>query len=550
MSIYPAARIAVLSSLLVVISLACGDDNGGSTGPGATGGLEVTLTITGEALDANGCVFTVDGTGQTRILAGESTTYTGLSVGQHEVAISDVAGNCQVLGGATRSVSVAADQTATVIYAVTCAEAVGSIDVHMTTEGEDQDPDGYEVVIDGGAPSAIGINGTLLVGALAAGDHTLAIEGVALNCAVGGSNPRTLAVVAGQTTHAAITVTCSSTSGSIAVSASTSGEDLDEDGYEIVIDGGTPSAIGINGSMTAGGLAPGDYSVELQGEAFNCEVGGSNPRSVTVTAGQETGVTFDVTCRYHLYDRIAFQSLRTGAWRLHAVDPYDSGAGVRPLGLEGTHPAVSRNGLRIAYSFEDDIWIARSDGSGATRVTSTPENESYPAWSPDGNWLAFDRDGDIWTMREDGSSQVRIWVFGTQPTWSPDGSRIAFVDAGDVHIMNADGSNVNGLTGNPTANQRPAWSPLGNYVGFASARDGSLHIFVQDPAGGTAVNMTIALISQANDPTWAPLAEAGAFSSDDSGTYDIYYFVPGSGGVVRLTDHPSTDVHPSWGGGN
>jgi hypothetical protein len=543
-------RFALLSSALALLSAACGDsDDGGSTGPDPTGGIEVTLTIAGDAIDVDGCVFTIDGGSSRRLLAGESTTYTGLSVGQHEVVISDVAGNCQVLGESTRSISVAADQTATATFAVTCAQDVGAIAITTQTSGDELDPDGYQVVVDGGAPAAIGINGSLTAAGLASGDHTVALQGVAANCSVAGGNPRTVAVTSGQTAAAAFTVTCSSTSGSMAISASTNGEDLDEDGYEVVLDGGAPSAIGINGSLTAGGLAPGDYSVELQGEAFNCSVGGNNPRTVTVTGGAETPVTFDVTCRYHLYNRIAFQSYRTGPPMLYAIDPYDL-TSERALGITGLHPAVSPDGLRIAYSHEDDIWIARSDGSGAGRITSTSENEYYPAWSSDGNWIAYERDGEIWTMREDGSNQVMIFDFGTQPTWSPDGTRVAFTDAGDIWILNADGSGLTGLTGNPTANQRPAWSPLGNYIGFASARDGSLHVFVQDPGGGPAINMTIALIGHATDPTWAPAAEAGAFSSEASGTSDIYYFVPGSAGIVRLTTNPADDVHPSWGGGN
>ncbi len=421
MKIYRVARSALLSSALVLLSAGCGDsDDGGSTGPDPTGGIEVTLTIAGDAIDADGCVFTIDGGSSRRLLAGESTTYTGLSVGQHEVVISDVAGNCQVLGESTRSMSVAADQTATATFAVTCAQDVGAIAITTQTSGDELDPDGYQVVVDGGAPAAIGINGSLTAAGLASGEHTVALQGVAANCSVAGGNPRTVAVTAGQTAAATFTVTCSSTSGSMAISASTNGEDLDEDGYEIVVDGGAPSAIGINGSLTAGGLAPGDYSVELQGEAFNCSVGGNNPRTVTVTGGAETPVTFDVTCRYHLYNRIAFQSYRTGPPMLYAIDPYDL-TSERALGITGLHPAVSPDGLRIAYSHEDDIWIARSDGSGAGRITSTSENEYYPAWSSDGNWIAYERDGEIWTMREDGSNQVMIFDLEPSPRGLPTG---------------------------------------------------------------------------------------------------------------------------------
>jgi len=106
-------------------------------------------------------------------------------VGQHEVAISDVAGNCQVLGSATRSISVAADQTATVTFAVSCAQNVGSIAISVSTSGDDQDPDGYEVVVDGGAPTAIAINGSTTAVGLTPGDHSVALEDVAANCSVG-----------------------------------------------------------------------------------------------------------------------------------------------------------------------------------------------------------------------------------------------------------------------------------------------------------------------------------------------------------------------------
>lgn len=551
---YRISRLVVLSSLLLVLPIACGDDNGGgSTGPTPTGSLEVTLSIAGDALDADGCVFTVDGSSSRRLTAGEHTTYTGLSAGQHEVGISDVAGNCQVLGETVRSVSVTAGQTATVTYAVTCAQDVGAIAVTATTGGEELDADGYEVVVDGGAPAAIGINGSMTAGGLTPGDHTVGLQDVASNCSVDGGNPRTVTVTAGQTTAAAFTVTCSSTSGSMAISAATSGEDQDDDGYEIVIDGGAPSAIGINGSMTAGGLAPGDYSVELQGEAFNCVVDGGNPRTVTVTAGQETQVTFDVTCRFHLYDRIAFQSDRSGTTMLYAVYPYDPAAGVRSLGLEGKHPAVSPDGLRISYSFEDDIWVARADGSAPVRVTNTAAVDRSPAWSPDGGWIAFTRDTQVWTMHADGSVQSMI-TDGTDPTWSPDGSKIAYVEDqnfGDITVKDADGGNEFNLVQGAAPDNSPAWSPLGNYIGFVSPRDGAVnHVFVVEPTGGAEINMTIALIGTAASPTWAPAAAAGAFASDDLGTFDIYYFVPGSLGVVRLTTDPANDHHPSWGGGN
>ncbi len=534
---------------------ACGGDDGGTTGPTGSGSVSATLTMSGASQDVDGCVVSLDGGGQRRIMGGETATWSGVAVGPHDVGISDVAGNCQVVGDLTRSVSVAERQTTTVTFAVTCDQSVGSIEVTTQTGGEDLDPDGYGFSVDGAGSIAIGVNATARTGGLAPGDHTVALQGVASNCSVGGGSTRSVPVVENQTTSVTFPVNCVALAGSIDVSATTAGEDLDEDGYEIRIDGGAPSLIGINGSFLAGGLSPGDHEVELSGEAFNCAVNGENPRTVTVSADAATPVAFDVTCRYHLYDRIAFESNRTGISRLYAVDPGAPGT-VRSLDLQGSEPAVSPDGLRIAYRYGYDIWVARSDGSGAVRITDTPAAETSPAWSPDGTRIAFERDGEIWTMREDGSDASSLGATGTRPSWSPDGTRIAWEyqdpnqnDMGHLWVMNADGSDQELLEAYA---YHPAWSPLGNLIAFDDIRAGPSHVFVVESVGGPAVNMTVGLVDNASQATWAPDAAAGAFvsSSGNADNSDIFTFVPGSPAAVQLTTSPARDWNPSWGGGN
>ena len=400
-------------------------------------------------------------------MAGESTTYTDLSVGQHEVAISDLAGNCEVLGDASRSISVAADQMASVIFAVSCPTPPGSI----------------------------------------------------------------------------------------LVSASTTGEDLDADGFMVVVDGGAPAAIGINGSMTATGLAPGDYAVELQDLTFNCSVNGSNPRQVTVSAETETPATFDVTCRYHLYDRIAYVSLTPTEMMLHSVDPQVPRV-VRSLGIEGEHPAVSPDGLRIAYDWNQDIWVASADGSGALNLTDNAQSEEFPAWSPNGNRLVFSRDYVLWTMDADGSNQASLGIDGWAPTWSPDGSQISYtsaqgVSSNEIWVVNADGSGPPlNVTNHPEWDAHPAWSPLGDRIAFSTARDTHTDVYSVHPSGGFVIDMTGATVTRASSPTWSPGAEAIAFQSDAGGNEDIMYYEQGWDLPVLLTDSAAQDIQPSWGGGN
>ena len=87
------------------------------------------------------------------------------------------------------------------------------------------------------------------------------------------------------------------TEGTVQVTTNTSGSDLDEDGYTVSIDGGTPQAIGILDTLIMPEIEPGDHPVLLGGVAPNCTVGsGPNQRIATVPVGDTVKVAFPVTC--------------------------------------------------------------------------------------------------------------------------------------------------------------------------------------------------------------------------------------------------------------
>ncbi|MEO8010045.1 MAG: hypothetical protein ABI650_00220, partial [Dokdonella sp.] len=50
-------------------------------------------------------------------------------------------------------------------------------------------------------------------------------------------------------------------------------------------------------------------------------------------------------------------------------------------------PAV--NGERIAFAYDNDLWLAARGGGSARRITQAPGAETGPQFSPDGRWLAF-----------------------------------------------------------------------------------------------------------------------------------------------------------------
>ena len=89
--------------------------------------------------------------------------------------------------------------------------AGGNLDVVTTTTGSGLDPDGYTVTVDGGNARAIPITGTVTYASLSAGSHTVALSGVAANCAVSGGSSRTVTVPSGGTATATFAVTCALT---------------------------------------------------------------------------------------------------------------------------------------------------------------------------------------------------------------------------------------------------------------------------------------------------------------------------------------------------
>jgi hypothetical protein len=168
--------------------------------------------------------------------------------------------------------------------------------VSASTTGADLDPDGYTVTVDGSTTTAqaVAVNGTATFANLSAGSHTIALSGLAANCS-SSNNPQTVTVTAGATTTATFSVSCQATTGSLTVSATTTGSALDPDGYTVAVDGGPAQALGINGSVTFTNLNAGSHTVTLSGIAANCSTS-SNPQTVSVVGGTTAQTTFAVNC--------------------------------------------------------------------------------------------------------------------------------------------------------------------------------------------------------------------------------------------------------------
>jgi tricorn protease len=123
-------------------------------------------------------------------------------------------------------------------------------------------------------------------------------------------------------------------------------------------------------------------------------------------------------------------------------------------------PAISAD--RIAFTYADDLWTARPDGSDVKRITSHPGIEMTPYFSPDGKTLAF-------TGQYDGNP--------------------------DVFIVPTEGGAPKRLTHHPGPDVVRGWMPNGSAVLFASPRstfsNRYMQFFTVSPDGGTATRLKV-----------------------------------------------------------
>ncbi len=204
-------------------------------------------------------------------------------------------------------------------------------------------------------------------------------------------------------------------------------------------------------------------------------------------------------------DGSELKRVSTGAGRTTCGYFYPSG---RDIVYASTHeaspdcppkPDFSRGYVWPIYQAYE-IYRAKADGSGLTKITNSPGYDAEATVAPDG-LITFTsvRDGDmeIYTMKPDGSDVRRLTNRPGPdggPFFSWDGQRIAFrgrIETGqamedyrallkqalwrptelEIFVMDRDGRNVRQVTKLKGANFAPSWHPDGKRLIFASNID-------------------------------------------------------------------------------
>lgn len=458
----------------------------------------------------------------------------------------------------------------------------GTIEVTTTTTGRALDPDGYGIVLNGGAVQLIGANDTRALSDLAAIDHEVELTGIAANCTLAGPNPRTIELPAGETASVSFELSCAA--GVLEVLTSTHGREADTDGYFVYHTAGG-FAIGNTDAVSVDEMPAQDILLELTGLAPACAVIGENPRTVAVPPDDAISTTFDVVCQSSLENQVVFWSL------VNDPDSGDTDSGVyamnadgsdqfrlTPGGMPARRPAVSPDGRHIVFVasdlFSDQIHVMAANGSGTVQLTPDRgeggrTTEFFdPVWSPDGARIAFAGRastagaGDILVMNPDGTGLVNLtnsagsWNRG--PTWSPDGTQIAFAsnrDADnldtdpfytDIFVMNVDGSNAVRLTDSEEPGYGgfdPAWSPDGTKIAFTTAGDasGGLDVWLMDADGSNQLSLTGGPPWPSGPSAWSPDGARIAFSTGAfTGDREVFSMNADGSDPTNLTNRPES----------
>jgi hypothetical protein len=170
--------------------------------------------------------------------------------------------------------------------------STGTLVVSTTTSGEDPDQDGFLLAVDDADSLGLRPTGSAEL-ELAPGRHRLRLLGVAGQCSVSPGAELEVDVAPENTTPVAFEVSCPATGARVMVT--TTGSDIDADGYRLVVDGNMVGELAANDTLLAR-LDPGSRTVELTGITPNCTVEDPEPHTVTIAEGEVVPIEFAVVC--------------------------------------------------------------------------------------------------------------------------------------------------------------------------------------------------------------------------------------------------------------
>lgn len=253
---------------------------------------------------------------------------------------------------------------------------------------------------------------------------------------------------------------------------------------------------------------------------------------------------------------IIFDSFENGGFNIYRVRA--DGSSLTPLIANGSEPALSPDGSRIAYRMRRDVGglgIGLTSATGASLGIVTDESTAgYPTWSPDGNNIAYNivpgsqLTSQILRIGVGPNNTPTVIADGWRPAWQPaPGTNVIFdgckggADCGSVLALNA----FDGDPNNPniiTTGTAGAWSPNASQIAFqAPDENGQTQIWVvnADGSGRTQVTKDTGTHGM---PIWSSDGQWLFYRTDQGGKGWAIYAIRTNGTDARLI--VDSNVHP------
>ena len=235
----------------------------------------------------------------------------------------------------------------------------------------------------------------------------------------------------------------------------------------------------------------------------------------------------------------------------------------RPPALADTSPAISPDGrslvfLRRTSWGSGELHLLRlSKELGAAgepkRLTDASLRADYPAWIDDDE-IVFSSKNSLWRLAVAGSvAPARIPYIGEDGSMpaiarADGGTRLVYVRSFvDTNIWRVDTSSPPRMAISSSKHEYHCkMSPDGRRIAFTSSRSGDPEIWLADPDGANAIQLTSMRAQETMCAHWSPDGRFVAFSSNMDREFDLYV-VPAAGGKPRrLTSHPAIDLCPTY----
>ena len=249
----------------------------------------------------------------------------------------------------------------------------------------------------------------------------------------------------------------------------------------------------------------------------------------------------------------------------------------QPPAFGDTHPAVSPDGNWLVFERElappsAELYLLPlgknlTAGGEIRRLPFAMFNWDYTTWMPDSKEILFSSEGSLWRAAIPGDSPpVRVPFVGEdgimpvvsrpQPARA---SRLVYVRSiGVQNIWRVETSAPGAAATSPPrsaitstrGDSAPQFSPDGRRVAFDSNRSGPNEIWLADPDGSNAVQLTSMAATMggryAGAPHWSPDGQLIVFDCLSEGRYDIYVISAAGGKPRRLTFHSANSNVPSF----